>query len=274
MTVGTIGIIGCPILEDEIMYMISNDSEEKKIFLVDSHPAFSLKEKLESSGLPFTLIEEWNFETNDYNIDRSGSYNVIIMMNKLGLHSDPKYLRSTLEDQMKMYQNRFDAISLYYGMCGNGGWDVSEWAKDNLDVPVFVFRDKRGCVCDDCIGVAVGGPERYYQLVKKYAGMFFVTPAIAANWDEFAKELDFCKGFEIMDIFDVKGVFEVFGYKYAVKIDTGIGLREGFDEKCEYVADQTGLELITAEPGFTDLGPAKQLYNDTKSALEQKDSAR
>jgi len=273
MTVGTLGIIGCPILEDEIFHSMTKDPEEKMIFIVDTRPAVSLKEKFEAKGVPFTLIEEWDFSTNNYEIDRDSGYNVVIIMNKLGLHSDPKFLKTTLEDQIKTYQTRFDAISLYYGMCGNGGWDVTEWARENVDIPVFVFREKSGRVCDDCIGVAVGGPDSYYRLVKKYAGMFFVTPAIAANWDEFAKELDFCKGFEVMDIHTVAEVFEVFGYRFAVKIDTGLGIQgDLFQSRCEYVAKETGLKLIEVEPDFVDIYPTEHLYSESKAALEQKNS--
>ena len=274
MTIGTLGIIGCPILEDEIFHSMTKDEEEKKIFIVDNRPAASIKEKFEAKDVPFTLIDEESFISGNYEIDRKNGYNVVIIMNKLGLHSDPKFLKNTLEEQIQSYQTRFDALSLYYGMCGNGGWDVTEWAKENVSIPVFVFREKSGRVCDDCIGVAVGGPDSYYRLVKKYAGMFFVTPAIAANWDEFAKELDFCKGFEIMDIHTVAEVFEVFGYRYAVKIDTGLGIQgDLFDDRCKYVAKQTGLNLIVAEPDFVDIYPTEHLYKESKAALERKNSA-
>jgi hypothetical protein len=169
-----------------------------------------------------------------------------------------------------MIQNRVNAVALYYGMCGNAGWDVSKWASNELNIPVFVFRDKNEEVCDDCIGVAVGGHSRYYEFVKKYPGMLFVTPAIAENWNEFSKELDMVKGFEIMDIHTVKGVFELFGYKYAVKIDTGIGITgDELEEGCRRLSEETGLEFKTSAPEFVNMYPTERIYRDAKNALKE-----
>ena len=270
MAKGTMGIIGCPVLEDEIIYSIREDTDEKKVYLVDTPPAYTLKKKLERKGIPFTIVDEWEFNNGYASIDRENGFSIVIFMNKLGLHSQPNDLRCTIEDQLKFLQSRFDSIALYYGMCGNAGWDVSKWASDVLDIPVFVFRDKNDEVCDDCIGVAVGGHKRYCDFVRKYTGMFFVTPAIAENWDDFIGELDFTKGFEIMGIHTIKEVFQLYGYKNAVKIDTGIGIGgEEFDEGCREFADITGLEFITAESGSVDLYPAERLYHDAKGALPQ-----
>jgi len=268
MVKGTMGIIGCPILEDEIVYSLDTEKEEKNLYVVDTPPSQTLKKKLENNGIPFSLIDEWEFNNGYAEIDRENGFNIVVIMNKLGLHVHPEVLRRAIEDQMRFYQSRFDVIALYYGMCGNAGWDVSKWASESLDVPVFVFRDKNGEVCDDCIGVAVGGHSRYCDFVRKYTGMFFVTPAIAGNWDGFAGELNFTKGFEKMGIHTVKEVFEIFGYKNAVKIDTGIGIGgEEFDRGCERFSDITGLKFITAEPGSVDLFPTEKLYSDAKGAL-------
>ena len=269
MTKGTLGIIGCPVLEDEIIYSLMGDKDEKKVYLVDTPPSNTLRKKLELKGIPFTAIDEWEFNNGHAEIDRENGLNIVIVMNKLGLHIYPDLLRSSLEDQMRCCQCRFDVIALYYGMCGNAGWDVSKWASSSLDVPVFVFRDKNDEVCDDCIGVAVGGHSRYCDFVKKYTGMLFVTPAMAGNWDEYSKELNFTKGFEIMGIHTVKEVFEMFGYKNMVKVDTGIGIKgEELEKGFERVSGITGLKPVTAEEGSVDLYPAERLYNDAKNALQ------
>ena len=270
MVKGTLGIIGCPVLEDEIIYALCKEKEEKRIFLVDTAPACTLKKKLEKKGIPFTLVGEWDFNNGQAGIDRDKGFNIIIVMNKLGLHVWPDVLRKTLEDQILFCQNNFDAIALYYGMCGNAGWDISKWAAEKLDIPVFVARDKNEEVCDDCIGVAVGGHSRYCDFVKKYPGMLFVTPAMAGNWDEYTKELDFTKGFEIMDIHTVKEVFALFGYSNMVKIDTGIGVKgEELEKGYERVSKETGLEPINADPEAVDLYPTERLYEDAKGALDQ-----
>jgi hypothetical protein len=268
MAKGTLGIIGCPILEDEIVYSLTNEIEDSRIYLVDTPPVNTLRKKMEQKGIPFSVISEWDFNNGYAGVDRDNGFNIIIVMNKLGLHKEPKVLRESIEDQLRFCQSKFDVIALYYGMCGNAKWDVSEWASECLGIPVFVFRDDNGEVCDDCIGVAVGGHSRYCNFVRKYTGMFFVTPAIAGNWDEFADTLEFTKGWEVMNIFTLQEVFKEFGYKNAVRIDTGIGIRgEEFDRGCEHFSETTGLKFITAEAGSVNLYPAERLYRDAKNAL-------
>jgi hypothetical protein len=155
-------------------------------------------------------------------------------------------------------------------MCGNAGWDVSEWASKKLSVPVFVFRDRDEKVCDDCIGIAVGGCSQYRDLVRKHTGRLFVTPAIAGNWDVFSKELDIAKGFDIMGLHSVAEVFGLFGYTHAVKIDTGIGIQgEELERGFQRVAESTGLKMVTLEPGGVDMYPAERIYRDAKDALER-----
>lgn len=267
VTTGNLGIIACPILEDELVYSLSRDAEEKNVFLVDNEPSEHIRTQLESYAVPYTMVDEWDIRNDDSLFDRDNQYNVIITMNKLGLHSEPKVLKDTIQDQILMTHSRFDSIALYYGMCGNAGWDISQWAAERLDTPVFVFRDDCNGVCDDCIGVAVGGTDRYYRLLKKYTGMLFVTPAMAINWDAFSKELDMCKGFDVLGIHDKKEVFKFYGYKNAVKLDTGLGARNEFDRMCDYVCEDTGLNLVIADPGHVTLSPAERIYAQAKGAL-------
>ena len=269
MTKGTMCIIGCPVLEDEIRYSVMNDKEEKKVYLVNTGPSHTLKRKLEMHNIPFTEVGEWEFEKGYVEMDKE-KFNIVIVMNKLGLHARPEFLRSFLEEQLGLYNGHVDVIALYYGMCGNAGWDVSQWASEKLNVPVFVFRDDKEEVCDDCIGVAVGGHSRYYEFVKKYPGMFYVTPAIAENWGEYTGELDFTKGWEVMNIFTVKEVFQAYGYKNAVKIDTGLGIGgETLEKGCARFSEETGLKFVMPEPGFLSMYPTERIYRDAKAALKK-----
>jgi hypothetical protein len=271
MVSGTMGIIGCPMLEDEIVYSLCRDKDKKNIFVVDTPNSITFKRKLEQRGIPFSTVDEWEFNNGFCSLGREDEFNVVVILNKLGLHSEPKLLKSTLEDQLIFHQNHFDSIALYYGMCGNAGWDATKWASDKFRTPVFTFHDKNGDVCDDCIGVAVGGHSRYCDFVRKYTGMLLVTPAVAGTWKDYSKELDFLKGFEVLDIHSVREVFAFYGYKNAVRIETGLEpSREEFDAGCKGLAEETGLVFIDAEPGSADIFPAEKIYRDTKDAVSGK----
>ncbi|MDR0523161.1 MAG: DUF1638 domain-containing protein [Candidatus Methanoplasma sp.] len=268
MARGTMGIIGCPVLEDEIVYALESDPDEKRIYLVESAPARTLAAKLDRRGIAYEPVGEWEFGKGYAPQGMGDGFNVVVMMNKLGLHSRPAFLKETIEEQLRFHHGRFGSIALYYGMCGNAGWDVSEWASRELGARVSVFRGEDGSVCDDCIGVAVGSHPRYCEFVKKHPGMFYVTPCIAGNWKEYSEELDFCKGFEIMGINTVKEVFQVYGYKKAVKIDTGLGVKgEELDRGCRLFSEETGLEMTEAEPGSVMRYPADRIYAEAKAAL-------
>ena len=260
-------MIGCPILEDEIVYSLCADEDRKEVYVVDTPPAHTLKKKLELKGIGFTSIGESDFDSGHYETDGE-RFNVIVIMDKLGLHAHPDVLRSTVEEQLTKYQDKFDSVALYYGMCGNAGWDVSEWASEKLRMPVFVFRDRNGEVCDDCIGVAVGGHSDYYRFVKRYTGMLYVTPAIAENWDGFSKEMSLLKGFDALDIHTVAEMFQLFGYRNMVKIDTGIGIAgDALEKGFAHVSEITGLAPVAAEPGWVNMYPTERLYKDAKGAL-------
>lgn len=265
---GIMGIIACPMLEDELIYNLIMDPEEKKIYLVDSEPGKTMKEKLDKNRIPYTTIDMYSFMNGIDDADR-GIFNIAILMNDLGLHEEPKELKAKLEEQVIFLNGKYDVLAFYYGTCGNAMWDLSKWAVDNnVEMPVLIFRDDVDKVCDDCVGVAVGGQAQYLKLLKKYTGMLLTTPAIATNWEDFLMASDMMKGSK-GDLNMMKWLFEMCGYKYAVKIDTGLGDRENYQSCAEELCKEMNLELIEGEDGLTTLEPTKRLYRESKAALSR-----
>lgn len=263
---GIMGVIVCPMLEDELIYNLIMDPEEKNVYLVDSKPGKTLKEKLKKNHIPHSLIDEDSFMNGTFDVDRN-EFNIAILVNDLGLHEEPKELKAKLEEQVLLLEDKYDVLAFYYGTCGNAMWDLSQWAIDNdVKIPVLIFRDESDKICDDCVGVAVGGQANYLKILKKYTGMFLLTPATATNWEDFVMASDMMRGhkgdFEMM-----RWLFEVCGYKYAVKIDTGLGDREIYQSRAEELCKDMNLELIEGEAGLTTLEPAKRLYRESKAAL-------
>ena len=68
---------------------------------------------------------------------------------------------------------------------------------------------------------------------------------------------------------DVKFMLEMAGYKYALKIDTGIGDREHFQDECEKYAKKYNLELKTLEPEWISLDLADKIYAESKGFLKK-----
>ena len=269
MTKGILGAIVCPMLEDELIHSLSTDPEEKSVYVIDTPYNGSLKRKLEYYGVPFTEIDEFDFLNHGAGIDRD-RFNVVIKSKNLGLHAEPKVLMDDLQNELVMIQGRVDAVAMYYGMCGNYGWDLTEWGKENVSFPIEVFRDCNGRVCDDCVGVSVGGLDGYLRLIKEFTGVLLVTPAVATNWEDFLGASDMAKG---MDIFPgdknekMRTLLHMCGYENAVQIDNHLEPRDEFDRATKEMCDALELKILQADPGYIDTGPMERLYSTSKRNL-------
>jgi hypothetical protein len=73
-----------------------------------------------------------------------------------------------------------DALMLGYGLCGNALENPGELLAD-AGVPVFIPMDEDHPV-DDCIGLLIGGRERYYAEQCQVAGTFFMIPGWTYHW--------------------------------------------------------------------------------------------
>lgn len=280
MTSGTLGIIACPMLENELVHSLKKDDETKNIYVIETEYCGSLKRKLSVSGIPFELLSEKEFFSGGYEIS-SSLFNIVIKMNNLGLHAEPKDLKAFVEKQIEEFQSYIDVLGVYYGLCGNYGWDVTSWCESKGYKPTVVFRDEGGRVCDDCVGVCVGGGPRYLDLEKTYTGMLYVTPAIASNWRDFLAAGDIMKGIDSMNRIEslrelgirtpddyMRWMFEVCGYKNMVQIDNGLCDRDEFDKHIDEMSKNLNLSIIQVESGWATLQPAEDLYTACKSNLE------
>ena len=270
MTKGILGAIVCPMLEDELIHSLSTDPEEKSVYVIDTPYNGSLKRKLEYYDVPFTEIDEFDFLNHGAGIDRD-RFNVVIKSKNLGLHAEPKVLMDDLQNELVMIQGRVDAVAMYYGMCGNYGWDLTKWGKENVSFPIEVFRDCNGRVCDDCVGVSVGGLDGYLRLIKEFTGVLLVTPAVATNWEDFLGASDMAKG---MDIFPgdknekMKTLLHMCGYENAVQIDNHLEPRDEFDRATKEMCDALELKVLQADPSYIDTGPMERLYSTSKRNLD------
>ena len=270
MSHGILCMIACPMLEDELIYSLMNDPDEKTVYVLDTPYNGSLRRKMDQKGVQYTIMDEWDFMNANSDIDRS-RFNVVIRMMSLGLHAEPKELMEKIEDDMIMLQGRVNAVGLYYGMCGNYGWDISKWADEHLDYPAVMFKDSQGRVCDDCVGVAVGGLCGYQRLIKEFTGVMLFTPAVATNWEDFLGASDMMKGYVGSGDTkaNLKEILEMCGYNSVVQIDTGLEDRGEFDAATKDFADYMGFRILQASDDYADLGPAKKLYSEAKSLLPE-----
>lgn len=263
---GNLGIIACPMFEDELVFALKNDKDEKSIYVVDTGYTETIVDKLNRNSIAFEMMDKYTLDTE---MDLDEGFNVVIIMNPMRLHTEPDKLKKHIEEQADFYCERFDVITLYYAMCGNFGWDMTDWMSRRTKTPFIMFRDEKGKVCDDCIGVAVGGTEEYYNLVRKYSGQLFLTPCTATNWGKYSENREWEGLFDSEDEY-MKFLFQMGGYKYALKIDTGLGDRERYDLACQEVARRMELELHEPESNIATTRLATKIWDESKEALKNR----
>ena len=269
MESGRLMMIACPLLEDEMIYNLTTDPDEKRIFLLVNKNIDTLLPKLRSNNVEFEQISEEDFFNENANVPREG-YNVIIWMMNLGLHSEPKDLASEIRRLMLTVPGHADGIALYYGLCGNGLEGIREWGRENLSIPMTIFTDGEGKLCDDCICVPLGSSKKYLSLMKEHTGVMYLTPAVACSWREFLYHTELFKGLDRIDMSHrefMKLMLDMAGYKQCLKIQTNLGDQANFQEKCEEYAKEAELELIELEDGWVSTEAADRMYTEAKSFL-------
>lgn len=171
-----LGILTCEILELEFTRLLTTDPDVAGVTVLEDARSARLIELLTSGGV-----------RNLRRIPHIGSYHpepaehleVLIRVLDLGLHRHRNVLRKALMAAARELGRHADALLLGYGLCGNA-LDNPEELLD-LGIPVFIPRDK-GHPVDDCVGLLIGGRERYYAEQCKTPGTFFMTPGWACHW--------------------------------------------------------------------------------------------
>lgn len=278
MAKGVLGIIICPMNDDYLIHSICTDREVGRIVLLQNKYSDGIKAKLERRGVQFDIVPEYFFDNGNMVFDKK-ILNVVIKSNDLGLHAEPKDLKDFVQREIAELQPLVDAVGLYYGICGNFGWDISEWCKEKGFKPTAVFRSLDGRVCDDCVAIAIGGTEKYKQLEREYKGMFYVTPAIADNWVAFVGAGDIGKQLksiskETLEELGIHGeddymrwMFEIGHYEHILMIDSGLGDTAAFEKQVEGMGKTLNLKPIRCAEGWATLECAEELYKECKAFL-------
>ena len=117
----------------------------------------------------------------------------------------------------------------------------------------------------------LGSSKKYLDLMKKYTGVFYFTPAVACSWREFLGHTELFRGLDSIGMSSkeyMKLLLNMGGYKQCLKIQTDLGDQEHFQERCEEYAKELELELIELEDGWVSTEAADRMYIEAKSFLQ------
>lgn len=175
----TLGIITCQILELEFAHLLANDAEVDEVTVIDTAYSKGLSHAYElRKGVKPKLIGY----LGQYLPTLPGRLEVLVQVLELGLHTVIQDLRTSVINAAEEMGPHVDAIVLGYGLCGNALKNHEEIFKE-ADAPVFLPIDDDHTV-DDCVGLIIGGREKYYEEQCRMAGTFFMNAGFSRHWQD------------------------------------------------------------------------------------------
>lgn len=257
-----IGLLICEVLEDEMSHIISHDPDIEKVTFVESDPGADLIADLHQRiGDRLKIVKE----VSDFSPDPSVFLEILAVVLRVGLHMDKELLQEGVVEHARLLDKKSDVIILGYGLCGNALLNIEEQLND-VRSQIVMPENEDGSKVDDCVGLVLGGTEKYLEKLYEEAGTWFVTPGWLKHWETLlVKEL------HAPDIETVKWIFEKAAYKRVLRVDTGIGDRERFRAETQKFADKFGFYVDEAG-GTLDIlkntfEEAKRLTKRTKRGL-------
>lgn len=173
----TLGIITCEILELEFAHLLANDDDLAGLTIIDTDHSKGIIQAIDqNTDLKPKLIGY----IGQYLPTFPGRFEVLVQVLELGLHTVIKDLQRGVTEAAVEMGAHVDAIVLGYGLCGNALRDHEEILKD-ADVPIFMPTEDDHTV-DDCVGLIIGGREKYYEEQCKVAGTFFMNAGFSRHW--------------------------------------------------------------------------------------------
>ncbi len=246
-----LSIIACDMLEDELAYLLSHDSELVQLILVDNNNHLGLQRKLKSLGCFHALIP---LDRVPEILEKKHKTKVTVVANmlKMGLHIDVELLRTEVYRNISEMSRFSDRILIFYGTCGHSLVSIE---KDfgNLGCQLYFLKNDKGEIVEDCISAALGGNDAYAKAMSEGEGMYFLTPMWASGWGEFPKEM-----FTELSEHDKKYIRR---YRRVAKINTGLSYEPDFDENVRDFARFFNLKIVELQ-GSKKI--AEQSYQNAK----------
>ena len=171
-----LGIITCETLAPELAHLLANDPEIHGISVVDDLVSRRLLTALESRGVSGVRRIP---HLSSHSPEPSARLEVLVRVLDQSLHGRRATLRRAVAAAAQQMRTHAGALLLGYGRCGNTFRDP----RSSLDVAVPLFFPMEGDrPVDDCVGLLLGGSERYQAEQRSLPGTFFMTPGWSCLW--------------------------------------------------------------------------------------------
>ncbi|MDV0446138.1 hypothetical protein MmiAt1_17550 [Methanimicrococcus sp. At1] len=246
-----IGILNCKMLQDEIVYLIQNDSDIQNVTVIENGQHDEFIKKLNQAGLKYSLAGSYDLLPDAAPVQKGNTDISLVVWNmELGLHDVPKILKEEVYENLHRFAPKVNGILLFYGLCGNVLAHVEDDFKDI--VPVVILREADGEIVDDCVGATIGGRTPYLNLLKSFHGVgtLILTPMGAATTNEFFSYKKSLRPLSEDEIYQMnKFMFDEANYKRVARLETGLHYTEDADDSLHQFADKYHFEVIDLDGG-------------------------
>ncbi|AFV22783.1 hypothetical protein Mpsy_0572 [Methanolobus psychrophilus R15] len=241
-----LSILGCKILQDELVWLLSNDPNIDNILIVENKNIFEFTRKLDEQYIPYEILP---LDKISNKLEETDENKVTIVVNflEVALHMLLNKLKSEVYQNMREMITFSSGILVLYGLCGNVLGDVEkDFSMESDGCVVRILKDNSGRIVDDCIAASVGGCANYFKLITENTKepAFFLTPMFAASWKEFPLTgYDFDSNPEEA-LRLTKMILGLAGYSRVAKVNTGLTYVKDFDERVEEYAKLFGYSMF------------------------------
>jgi hypothetical protein len=279
-----LSIIACGMLEDELVHILSKDSELEQLIVVENRDNLGFLRKLKSKNctprtafldmIPVLLKDGGSLNSRKHmkflsllplfnkirekreRIEKKKVTAVVNLLN-LGLHSDLEKLKAKVHENIREMASFSDNILIFYGSCGHIFGRLEEDFA-GLGCPLSFLKDKNGEMIEDCISLALGGNDAYASCMLEFRGKgtIYLTPMWASSWKRLENEAE---GQDSTNKY-LKNPL----YCLTAKIDTGLANNSEFDDNVKEFALKYDMK-ITYLKGSVQI--AEQSYLEARSAV-------
>ncbi|MGA3198141.1 MAG: DUF1638 domain-containing protein [Halobacteriota archaeon] len=284
-----LSIISCGMLEDELTHVLSEDKELNHLILVDAAEIYGLARKLRAQNRPFLTADLTKIPNllkkqhatpfsrvptmrtrivdavRRLRHGRSMSDAVVANVLKMDLHGSPELLKREVYRNIESMSSFSNGILVLYGLCES----LRDLERDfaGCKPPLYFLADECGTRVEDCIALALGGNQSFWQTSSIHSNIvFFSTPMWASNWQSLSEHSK-------MDQKLTQSVEKLlkharFKLKLKVaKVDTGLRYEPNFDENTRDYARQRQINVIQLR-GNTDI--VERCYQKAKSSVRKR----
>ncbi|MBU4221906.1 MAG: DUF1638 domain-containing protein [Euryarchaeota archaeon] len=284
-----LSIIACCMLEDELVHVLSEDSELGQLILVENRECFGLQRKLKNRNCPPALspldrIPEFLNGEKDFllpailkpfcgfkcvekihsklQIQHDMKVTVVANVLRLGLHKDIELLRSEVYRNIREMSSFSDGILIFYGTCGRSLINT-EKDFEALECPLYFLKDDKGEIVEDCISTVLGGNDVYARTLANGTGTFYLTPMWASNWKKMRDEtMSFTS--------DLDGNY-LKRYDRVARINTGLACDTDFDDNIREFARFYNMNIVELK-GRAII--SEQSYQNAKNGVVERASLK